>query len=400
MTAAAGRRGLPRLAADFLIVIVGGLLLYASVGATWGQTIGRRDPDSAGFWPSAPAQVAAAEARLNRRSADRSAIAADALDVWRREPLAVGALRLIAATGAPDRADGLYRHVESLTRRDQFAQMWLFNGGMASDDVAQAMLHADRALRTSTRARPDLFQTLTYAAARNGRMRAGVIGLIAARPNYWREFYQSILLSADAASILPDLVRPAALRLDDPAERSLAQSTVSRLLALRRPDDALAAHLLYFPQRRGETLANGGFEADPVLIPFDWQIGPDAGLETGGGGRGGRADRALTYHATSDGDVGLALQALVLPPGGYDLSFRYQVDSGAPPRVLLTCLRSGAAVTPAPASRSDGERVHASFSAAEGCGYYLLTLMQSGGGSGWIDDVTVAPTGDAARTAR
>lgn len=139
------------------------------------------------------------------------------------------------------------------------------------------------------------------------------------------------------------------------------------------------------------SLADGGFEAQPVLPPltaFDWQF-PGNGALDAAVVADGEAGKVLRLHSSAASMVPVALQRLILAPGYYSVSWR-ETEPG-PSRIAasLGCSAELGAANPQPGSGTAGRRA-AMVLASGGCEAPLLQLwLKPGAGAVTIDDVAI-----------
>lgn len=388
-----------------LVLLVGGWLTVAVGGAA---VLRRGQPDRAlGLAPwDARAHSEAAEQALAQGGVDRPALVRaerEARAALARSPLMVPAWRtlgLVSAARGRDRlAAALFSTSERLSRRDLPTQLWLIEEQVRRGDVARALEHYDVALRTSPLSFDTLLPILVQAA---GSVETGpALGrLLQARPLWANNFYYRVGQStpADSGEVARtlEIARRGGPISNPDALRAIVSTMVER--GDYRPALRVAAVLGGVPARLPKGVANGGFERQPDVAPFDWMLAQGLGFGAELRGGLGKGAQALVAFTTSDANGTAARQLLVLRPGTYRLRWRAgRTDAPAPERMTwrLACAK-GAAVAEAPVdlTRRGGE---AAFSVPAGCAAQWLSLDilsdSPEGSEAWVDDVAVVPAG-------
>lgn len=242
-----------------------------------------------------------------------------------REPVSIPAVRSIALAddlqGRP-RAGRLFDYAERLSRRDLATQIWMIEAAVGKGDIRGALVHYDRALRTRKEAEPLLLPVMVSAMATQG-MQGPIGDLIATRPLWWPRFMEQALADPTAINSLPLVFSRLRVSPADEQGRGFLSTGIASLVATGRYKAALDVYRIAMRGIAGQdaALRDGGFERDPLLPPFDWQLadGADVSAMMQTRGAGGRA----LFAAPIEGGRGeLARQLLVLPAGRYRLGWR------------------------------------------------------------------------------
>lgn len=341
---------------------------------------------------------------------------ASAAQLARAEELARGALRLspvsvpavraladaAALRGDLPRADRLFAYSERLSRRDLLTQMWLIEERVRHGDVGGALVHYDRALKTSLRARAVLFPVLVGAAA--DPVIARGLGLYLSRGAAWGPDFLAVMAEAPAGSpdALGRLLLAARLRPDVAAQRGPLGAGVARLVATGRYGAAYAAYARAVKAPRvAAPVRDGGFEADPLLPPFDWSLAAEGDLSASrepavGGGT------ELVLRAANGRGGELARQLTLLRPGRYRLALtasRAGRDPVARAAVTIACAAGGGELVRVPLSSAARMRLGGVFAVPAGCPAQWVVIaapagLSEGEGAGdppTADDLSIVP---------
>ncbi len=266
--------------------------------------------------------------------------------VVQREPANVVAIRslgLVASvSGDDEKGKRLITYAESLSRRDLPTQLWLIEKNVAANDIDGALVHYDRALRTNLGAREILIPILSEAA-KQPAVSVPLSKMLARRPLWWSEFAEKFIYASDAPEALA--MTMGALRLDPrkEGERNFLQQTMVSLVEGGAPTRAYA--LFKSATGKSATSANfvrdGGFDASPVLAPFDWLFLDEADLGAMRDRRGdGAGDWSLFLTAQNGRNGVVARQLLMLPPGQYRFNAQggeMPSDAATAPTISLVC---------------------------------------------------------------
>lgn len=156
------------------------------------------------------------------------------------------------------------------------------------------------------------------------------------------------------------------------------------------------------------TIVNGGFEVEPERAGvFDWRPQSRGGVEvsiTDAPTTG----RALSARVDSSAAATLALQAILLPPGAYRLSWSASNDAGAPVGEItarLACSDAARSEIPTDPVRAQRTRFSTSFTVPARCEGQVLRFDLEPRAAGdrsaiWIDDVRLDRAGGTAPPGR
>ena len=287
-----------------------------------------RDPQSAVNWRIAGGEAfsALAEQTLtNVNQPDRLAKAADyaraALIAAPLDPRAVRVLALAAEIGG-DHATPvrLMRVGDQLSRRDLITQVWLFEYALQHRDWTEASFHADALMRQGMVEGP-LVPTIIHVMAQPGAL-APFVDRLAADPDWRRPFMSSLTWAADDRALPARVLAMLAATAAPPTTEETGR-LVDRFVSDRDYQGARTIWLGTLPRGLEAPAAgvfNGGFASLPASPPFNWRLNESNAAEAGlGHSDDGRP--ALHVLARSSTAEPLAEEALVLPPGRYQLSF-------------------------------------------------------------------------------
>lgn len=393
-------------------LLAAALLGWVALGVTAAQTLGRLRPDIVlSWWPYDSALQATSATLVIRDSQTRQAVAdaqAQARSALEREPISVDAARtlgiLAALQGQQGRAERLMAYAESLSRRDLATQLWLIESNVQRNNIGGALLHYDRALRTSSIAGEMLFPVLIQAAPNEDVMRP-IANMLAGRPIWWMSFTGPFIAQSRSPAAIETII--SAIRLDpnDPIEGDLLRSAIARLITLG--DVPRARHLyvqaMRVPDASVPALRNGDFEAANRMPPFDWALTEQNDLsaiiqapESGGPGH------VLSIVARNGLSGEVARQLLMLPAGRYRLGAIVGAVSGSQterPRMVVVCAASGAPIADArlPESPASGRPIAADFQVpGAACPTQWLLIQATAPLDGepppiWIDRVSIVP---------
>lgn len=402
----------PRIARLLAIAAVSVALAWLSVAVGLAGASRESRPDLAlRFLPfDARAKAKVAERLSTRSQRDRVAGARARIlsqEALARDPTVIPAWRTLAILsgigGQADRASALFHIVGRMARRDLPSQLWLIEERVAHNDIAGALHHYDVALRTSPRAYDLLLPILVSATAEDAIVQP-LARILRADPQ-WRPYFLAKLSENPPAAA--NAVRLVELL---GAGRPMSDGYIMARLIPRFADRGeLAAAWRLYRRMGGATgsadalIRNGGFERPNPLPPFDWVLADDTGISAEQRVISGVADSAVLEVRAASGEGGRpARQMLLLPPGGYRLSWRAGAVGDVPPAVLrwtLSCAGEGGsglldlAIAPLDGrARSQGARFQVPGS---GCRAQWLDLgLQSefgpSGVGGWIDAVSIS----------
>lgn len=396
-----------------VIVLIGLVIGWLVTAVTIDRVFARRAPALALAWNpgSADANVRFSDALIQQSDPNtvlpRIAVYADRS--LRRQPINPGAARLlamaIAARGDARRADGLARYAEAMSRRDLPTQLWLIETAVQRNDVPTALMHYDRAMKTSVQGRTLLFPILSAAASDRDVWRP-LADMLARRPQWWRAFVDQFAPASTSPEALYAIAR--ATRIDRPesADPALLQAIEKRLVdlgAYRVAADLFnRAHGL--PPGTPATLRNGGFERPGGWDPFEWNLldAPDLAAVRQPSGRPGKGDSLyLTAVNGRSGDV--ATQLVILRPGRYRIAAMVGGVRGDPlafPRLVVRCANGGRVLLDAvfPAAPDGGRAWRNDFTIPAECPAQRVVIratsaLDSSDAVPWVDDIVVRPEG-------
>ncbi len=272
----------------------------------------------------------------------------DALAAIRRDPTNVNAFAALAldrvAAGRGTTANALFKHAQSLSRRDLLTNMWFIEWNVARGDVARSLAYYDRALVTSRRAQDHLFPVLTAAIA-DPTIARTLRPILQRRPIWWRPFLTQAIAAAPSGAVVVPLVA-GWLRRDEPNERLLYHQLLVRLAGDLSFDAAFALLRSTDPRLIALLVRNPRFAEQPSLPLFDWTLTDTdiltANLET----RGGVSGLSVTVHAGAGGEA--ARQLVALTPGRYTLSATASTGTGGLTLGLRCADRNATAISRMP----------------------------------------------------
>ncbi len=396
-------------------ILVGALILaWVAQASTIATALGaRRLASTLSWWPSGAEGLAAAAAnqlaatpRTPARLAEAEALARRAL---RRDPASVVAARTLGLAlverGDRDRGEAMLRYAEALSRRDLATQLYFIEANVQRNDIAGALRHYDRALRTSPRARDILLPILVQASSDTDIARS-LAALIGQHPPWRNTFLIAMAQQGSSAAALEQFVRAARLDPDEPGERRIFSAALQRMVTL---GGYRAAYQLYEalgrPAPTGkERVRNGGFEDADGFGPFDWSYASRPALAGVVSVRSEGGGRALTVSASPGASGEVARQLLLLPPGRYRLSYELgnpAANDRARLGVKIGCAGGGATLFEAPIAGAADARPDAGTFAVPtaACPAQLLSIRYASdeepGGTAeptpWIDNISIHP---------
>ena len=327
-------------------------------------------------------------------------LAASARRAVRAQAINPGALRQLATDaeyrGESKRASQLLLLSESVSRRDAGAQLQLLEKRVAREDVAGALVHYDRILRTNATYRAVLFPKIDDASS-DASIAGQVRALLATQPPWLDAFLDWAIYEARAMQNLGTILP--AIPPDAPAWTEARRAALIRKFA--DYGEMRSAFALYRRSGGGAAggVVNAEFARPSRFPPIDWMTIDDSEVE-------------LEFPASETGEARYAApggisavplsQVLALKPGRYMLSIRMThdvADRSATPRWTVGCTGTGGAALAAlemqPAAGQQGQRT--AFSIAPGqCAYQWLRLElrstgSAQGQSGAVTRVAIDP---------
>ena len=288
-----------------------------------------------------------------------------------------------------------------MSRRDFPTQLWQIENDVARGDVAGALLHYDRALRTTPSAWPTLFPVLAGAADQQP-VQAPLLRLLAQAPPWRRPFLERFVPSSRSPVMLFALARTLGLATAQSPDSAMLQTIEKRLTELAAFDDAAALYDRAHPFANASDgrIQNGDFERPGGFDPFDWNLvdEPDlaADRRPSPAPEGGTA-LFLTAANGRGGEV--AEQLLILHPGDHLIGAKVgsvHGDRQAAPRLTLQCVSSGRSLLdqPFPPAPANGVGWQVPFSVPPGCKAERLAVdarspLVAGDDVPWIDHIVV-----------
>lgn len=398
-----------------LVLAGAAALLWFSAALTLSLVLAKANPDVAIAWWSleadARASAAAAILTQGQTPADIARAADLAEGALRREPVnavAARTLGMVAAfRGDTARAGRLMTYAESLSRRDVPTQLWMIESSVTRNDIPGALLHYDRALRTSPRMGDTLLPILVQASAAPG-VTPHVAELVGRRPLWWSVFAQRLIMESQSPAPMRLILARIGLDPATQGERELLNLAISRLADL---GDYPGAYALYAQAkgeagRRVEPLRDGEFQQDLRLALFDWVLVDDPGLGAIRQPRAGEAEDQALFLVSDQGRSGeVARQMLLLPPGRYRLTMRIgdiQGDELTRPSLTLRCAGASPQILSAsrlPVTPTAGRSIEQDFTVpAAGCAAQWIAFGINSGleeqrGRPWLDSLAVRHLG-------
>lgn len=264
-----------------------------------------------------------------RATAEARRLAVEALA---RDATAVSAVRTIGviyeARGDQQGAARAFHYSERLSRRDFPTQLWLIEERVRQNDVAGALRHFDRALRTSNLAPPVLLPILV-SATEDKLLVEPIARLLLAKP-HWRTQYLSLLVwtatSADNAAALVQ-------RVQDPEamgvmfDRAVREGRFDLAAAILRQAVGSSPRSSAFAEALHEPLPLGARWLFPEE-PFGGELlGPTNG------------ERVVAFEGHESGSEGpIATRLFALPPGTYTVALAAETLHGGNVELGASCL--------------------------------------------------------------
>lgn len=372
----------------------------------------RSQPERALFWRSnhpeallrlAESQAAAKQWPLAEKNA-KAALRANRLDGRALRVLAQAA----EAAGKQALALKLFQQAVVLAPRDLPSQAWLLRSALQRRDAVAAVTHLDALLRL----RPELLDSLQSQAeilAVNDVTRPEWVKVLLKAPP-WRAAY---LQRLGASPVPSEDLSPLFAALGRQAELS-PEEINPWLERLRRENRMPQAYLTWanlLPEAQRKRLGNvfdGGFEMPPEEHsgPFAWRSGSPNGslvLWTETRGTVGESSYSVQFEGVRTPFADLA-QALVLPPGDWQLQWRAKAENLDSPRGLIWrihCEPDGRILAESEAmkGRFDWRVMEQAFTVPGDCIGQTLTLMIPAripaetliNGTLWLDEVRIQP---------
>lgn len=392
-----------------MIVVIGLLLGCFVLGVTIDRNFAKTVPAVALAWNpgSADANVRLADALLQSSGIETAAprIALLAERSLQRQPINPGAARLLAIVKSAQedtpKAKALARYAEAMSRRDLPTQMWLIEAAVQRGDIATALIHYDRAMKTSAQGRVLLFPILIQAAADPAVWRPLAV-VLAQRPQWWRSFVDQLVPHSPSADALYTIARKTKIEQAAYADPALLQAIEKRLVdlgAYRSAADLFnRAH--GWPPNKPSFLNNGGFEQSGGWDPFEWNLqdAPDlAGVRQPSPRTGEGNALFITAANGRGGDV--ATQLVILAPGHYRLNATVGGVRGDPlafPHLIMRCANNALPIldVPFPATSDTGRIWNSTLTIPSDCPAQRVVIRAGSSLDGtdstpWVDNLAI-----------
>jgi len=378
----------------FVVVACAILLVPLSLAVSVAGVLASSNPLGAiAWWPWSAAANGNASALLMTSGQANYARARELAEkALRRQALTPSAARALALIAVlqdrnPAVAERFMNLSERMSRRDYATQLLFIQTSVEQGDVASALIHYDRALRTSDEARTTLLPILVAAVGDEGIARK-LAPFVARQPMWKGDFLTALVLNGQNARSIATLLSASRLQLDHLADRALFVQGLQRIVQLGDPSLAYATYRSVGGRAKTALLADGDFSTDPVLPPFDWSFNDAGGIsavrEQGDGGKW-----ALRIDLPSGSRGWVARQLVMLEPGRYRLSRTIAVDgSGGSDGQLSMTVRC-----------SDGTVLMHEDKAMAGRAAFDMTVP-GGCAAAWVEIEGVGPLDGAVTTFR
>lgn len=308
-----------------------------------------------------------------------------AIEALRQQALNPRALRVLGyyfTAKRQERLAGDYiRLAAGQSRREVTTQLWLIEDSVQKNDLDQALVHYDIALRTKSGTYVLLFPIL-LSALDDPAIRTALKPYVHSD----RSWVQSFLTHANANSnnlpALVDLiVESGGFGVPDVA-RAQNLELLARLVAEKRFADARRLYL-HMPGAKPAQLVDAGFQAtdrDGSFGPMGWQasINPESGSSFA---KGDGERTLLTVYANPATTATVATRILYLQPGQYDFAAKLSaLDAGerGSIRWQVRCPNLDSE-RPVWTLDSASTAVRASLTLPAGCPVQFIDIVPSGG---------------------
>ncbi|WP_169746362.1 tetratricopeptide repeat protein [Sphingomonas changbaiensis] len=258
-----------------------------------------------------------------------------------RDPMSIVALRNIGLI------DGLTGHIaearrtltlaNKLSKRDLGVHLWLIEDAVSRNNIDQALLQYDEALRTSSSAR-DLLIPILVKATDDPAISEPLRRFVARRPSWAPDFFSRLADNGPSSAPISAFAQSwGAYRERD--NWGVVQKLINRLYRDRRFGEAHGLFLatVGIPPARAPLVYNGDFETTPYFSPFDWQLIND---EVSNASIDRMEGHGALFSTIQGSRANAATITLVLSPGSYAItSTARSLDSsqGANGRWLIRC---------------------------------------------------------------
>ena len=304
----------------------------------------------------------------------------------------------------PGQAAPLMQAAARLSIRESYAVYWLLQRSLDAGDYAHVIERADSLLRTRSRSVPLVVPVLAQLVEQNQATR-DVARILASNPPWRRSFFAALPQNITDARTPLHLFLSLHGTATPPSENELA-SYLDFLMTRNLYELAYYSWLEFLPREklmRISPLNNGGFEAQPSGVPFDWILpygsGFTAEIRSAPETDGAQALSIAFTHGRAE--FGGVSQTTLLGPGSYTLSGRYKgILVGRRGLVWrVNCLGKGSIGQSTPLSGDFPEWNGFSFTVTvppEGCRAQQIRLDLDArsaseklvSGSMWFDDLT------------
>lgn len=364
------------------------LLAWKIAAFAMADAMAAREPEDAleivGAHPTAAASLI--ERRLAAHPADVAGAAEEAARLIARDPLAPGALSLLAAAtalgGDMPRAERMFRVAAAHLPIDLVAHGALYDLALASRDVAAALAELDILLRARPFLAPKLAGSVGRLLALGADAETGFADLLASAPPWRKQLVYHLSETIRDPAVLARMygrLRGGRAPPSDEETRMLLERMV-------RDHDIEGAYLAWLdslpPQRLAELglLYNGRFQHPVANLPFDWQIASVRGAAASVTRSKGEGILEVAFY-----DARVPFQhvrhLLALPPGRYAFDGMESAENLENERGLrwrISCLddpKGALATTPPLRGAQPPRPFRMAFAVpAEGCGAQALVL--------------------------
>lgn len=253
------------------------------------------------------------------------------------EPLNARALRILGqlaeADGDDAEAANFLAAAAKLSVHENYADFWLMRKSATEHDYKSAIYYADVLLRTN----PQSSAYVVPILAQISEDKAGVplVKAVLADNPPWRKQFLSMLPQNVTDPRTPLELLLALRTISVPPTSTDIGSYLNVLIARKFYGLAYYTWLQFLPPeqlRRAALLYNGGFDAAPSGLPFDWTITQGTGVTIDIVPRDDKTDQhallvnfqygRVDYHSVSE--------LVMLPPGTYEFKGEYKGDVVGP----------------------------------------------------------------------
>jgi tetratricopeptide (TPR) repeat protein len=394
-----------------IVAIAGPLLIYAVIAVGISSSTALVAPRVSLQWNPRNSDALSAEsfATLESGASTEALKKAERLaDLSvQRSPLSPAAIRTLGyvadARGRRDRAFKLMNFSLRLSRRDLATHLWFINYYVGKNDLSNALNHYDMALRTSSLAHPVLMPIL-IRSTEDAEIIQPLARILDRRPVWKDDFIRDVISKG------PSAINVATLSgyLSDSGNAFSEIRTSNLADRLVAEGHFFAAAKLAKRDFQHTTVANGNFENDVGLSPFEWKLVHDfdfgAVIDTNanaGNASANNSRASLQIDAAVGRGGEVASQLLLLSPGRYRLSANagaaaasmaglayWTVTCASDPKTVI--LTADVSATNMAKRNPEAEfEVGASACASQKLALSIRSSSDTQGYSGWVDNVTV-----------